>query len=155
MLTHWGRDNMAAISQTTFSNALSCINFFYEFRLTFHWSSFQRVIPINNIPALVQIMAWRRLGDKPFSGLPLEFICSICPSRMYSPVRYDEFVCNRFRDSLVLCNNIKQSTDAKLLPDLPDSLIEVEGHIYVRERVIICSVLSHNPNQCYQLGPWK
>ena len=24
--------------------------------------------PINNIPALVQIMAWRRLGDKPLSG---------------------------------------------------------------------------------------
>ena len=23
---------------------------------------------INNIPALVQIMAWRRLGDKPLSG---------------------------------------------------------------------------------------
>ena len=23
--------------------------------------------PINNIPALVQIMAWRRLGDKPLS----------------------------------------------------------------------------------------
>ena len=25
--------------------------------------------PINNIPALVQIMAWRRLGDKPLSEL--------------------------------------------------------------------------------------
>ena len=24
--------------------------------------------PINNIPALVQIMAWRRPGDKPLSG---------------------------------------------------------------------------------------
>ena len=26
-------------------------------------------VPINNIPALVQIMAWRRPGDKPLSGL--------------------------------------------------------------------------------------
>ena len=24
--------------------------------------------PINNIPALVQVMAWRRPGDKPLSG---------------------------------------------------------------------------------------
>ena len=42
---------MAAISQTTLS---------INFSLTFvPWG------PINNIPALVQIMAWRHLGDKP------------------------------------------------------------------------------------------
>ena len=28
---------------------------------------FVPTVPINNIPALVQIMAWRRLGDKPLS----------------------------------------------------------------------------------------
>ena len=38
----------------------------YEIRLEFHWSLFLGC-PINNIPALVQIMAWRRLGDKPLS----------------------------------------------------------------------------------------
>ena len=38
----------------------------YEFCLKFHWSLFLR-LPINNIPALVQIMAWRRSGDKPLS----------------------------------------------------------------------------------------
>ena len=41
-LTHWGRDKMAAISQTTFSNAFSSIKMF-EFRLQFHWSLFLRV----------------------------------------------------------------------------------------------------------------
>ena len=35
----------------------------YDFRLKFHWSLF----PINNIPALVKIMAWRRPGDEPLS----------------------------------------------------------------------------------------
>ena len=35
----------------------------YELRLKFHWSLF----PINNITSLNQIMAWRRLGDKPLS----------------------------------------------------------------------------------------
>ena len=45
-LTHWGRDKMAAIFQTTFSNGFSWIKM-YEFRLTFHWSLFLRVqLPI-------------------------------------------------------------------------------------------------------------
>ena len=35
-----------------------------EFRLKFHWSLLLRG-SINNIPALVQIMAWRRPGGKP------------------------------------------------------------------------------------------
>ena len=38
-LTHWGRDNMAAIFQTTFSNRFSWKKM-YEFWLTFHWSLF-------------------------------------------------------------------------------------------------------------------
>ena len=38
--------------------------------------------PINNIPALVQIMAWRRPGDKPLSG-PMMFrlLMHICVTR--------------------------------------------------------------------------
>ena len=42
LLTHWGRDKMAAISQTTLSNHFSLMKMF-EFRLRF-----------------VQMMAWRR-----------------------------------------------------------------------------------------------
>ena len=38
-LTHWGRDTMDAITQTTFSNGISWMKL-YEFRLKFHWSSF-------------------------------------------------------------------------------------------------------------------
>ena len=41
-LTHWGRDKMDAISQTTFSSAFSCMKMF-EFRFEFHWSLFLRV----------------------------------------------------------------------------------------------------------------
>ena len=41
-LTHWGRDKMDAISQTTFSSAFSWKKIF-EFRLKFHWSLFLRV----------------------------------------------------------------------------------------------------------------
>ena len=41
-VTHWGRDKMAVISQTTFSNAFSWMKM-YDFRLIFHWSLFPRV----------------------------------------------------------------------------------------------------------------
>ena len=41
-LTHWGRDKMADISQTTFSNVFSSMKV-YEFRLKFHWSWLLRI----------------------------------------------------------------------------------------------------------------
>ena len=41
-LTHWGRDKMDAISQTTFSSAFSWKKML-EFRLYFHWNMFLRV----------------------------------------------------------------------------------------------------------------
>ena len=40
-LTHWGRDKMAIILMTTFSNAFSWMKM-YEFRLRFHWNLFLR-----------------------------------------------------------------------------------------------------------------
>ena len=65
-LTHWGRDKMDTISQTTLLITFSWMKML-EFRLNFHWC-FVPKGPINNIPALFQIMAWRRPGDKPLSG---------------------------------------------------------------------------------------
>ena len=41
-LTHWGRDKMDAILQTTFWSTFSWMKMF-EFRLKFHWSLFLRV----------------------------------------------------------------------------------------------------------------
>ena len=42
ILTHWGWDNMAAISQSAHSNAFPWMKI-YEFRLKFHWSLFLRI----------------------------------------------------------------------------------------------------------------
>ena len=42
-LTHWGRDKMAAFSQTTLSNAFSWMKKL-EFRLKINWSEFLRVL---------------------------------------------------------------------------------------------------------------
>ena len=42
MLTHWGRDKMDAISQTTFSHAFSSMKI-VVFWLNFHWNMFPRI----------------------------------------------------------------------------------------------------------------
>ena len=60
-ITHWGWDKMAAIFQYIFLQWKHVI-FFIKISLKF--------VPkglINNIPSLVQIMAWCRPGDKPLS----------------------------------------------------------------------------------------
>ena len=46
-LTHWGRNKMIAVFQTTFSNAFSWRKIF-EFRLKFHWCLYLRDIPADN-----------------------------------------------------------------------------------------------------------
>ena len=79
-LTHWGRDKMAAISQTTLSNAFSWIkNVWISIEISL---KFVRKDPFNNIPALSQIMAWRRQGDKPLSEPMMESLPThICVTR--------------------------------------------------------------------------
>ena len=64
MLTHISLDILAAISQTMFSNIFSWRRML-EFRLIS--LKFVPKGPINSITTLVQIMAWRRPGDKPLS----------------------------------------------------------------------------------------
>ena len=57
-LTHWGRDKMAAIFKCIFLNE----NVWILIKISLKYVPKG---PINNIPALVQIMAWRRPGNKP------------------------------------------------------------------------------------------
>ena len=56
---------MDAILQMTLWHAFSWMKVF-EFWLKFHWRLSLRVL-LNNIPGLVQIMAWSRPGNKPLS----------------------------------------------------------------------------------------
>ena len=77
MLTHWSRDNMAAISQTTLSSAFFVNeNVIISIKISL---KFVPKGPINNIPTLVQIMAWRRSGDKPLSEqMMVSLLMHIC-----------------------------------------------------------------------------
>ena len=71
---------MDVISQTTFSRGI----FFNENCCTFIAFSlkFVRKVPIDNNRALVQIMAWRRSGDKPLSEpMMISLPTHICVTR--------------------------------------------------------------------------
>ena len=75
-ITHWGRNNIAAILQTIFSYAF----FFETVRISLSISpKFVSENRINNIPALFQLMSWRRPGDKPLSGpMRVSLVTHIC-----------------------------------------------------------------------------
>ena len=64
-LIHWGRGKMAFNSQMTFSNAfLPNENVWLSIKISLKFVPHD---PINNIPALVQIISWCQLGNKPLS----------------------------------------------------------------------------------------
>ena len=64
-LTDLPLDKMAAISQTMFSDAFLWMTSFV-FWVKFHWSLF--LSPVDSNLAMVLIMAWCWIGDKPLSG---------------------------------------------------------------------------------------
>ena len=78
--THWGRHKIDAISQTIFSD---CIFLNENARISLKISlKCAPKVRINNIPALVQIMAWRRPGDKPLSEPMMDSLLThICVTR--------------------------------------------------------------------------
>ena len=82
-LTHWDRDKTAAISQMTFSNVFSIDeNVWILLLISFKFVSKFQINRINNIPALVEIMAWRRPGNKPLSQPTMvKLLTHICVTR--------------------------------------------------------------------------
>ena len=87
-LTHWGRDKVAAIFQTPFSNAFSWMEM-YEFRLKFHWSLFP-MVQLRIFQHWFPIMAWRRPGDKPLFGpMMVRLLTHIC----VAPPRWAKTIC--------------------------------------------------------------
>ena len=101
-VSYRGRDKIAAISQTTFSNAFSWMKI-CEFHFRFHWKFFPN-LQINNIPALVQIMAWRRPGDEPLSEpMMLSLVTYICVTRpqWVNIVMQYSWYYWKFRDELI------------------------------------------------------
>ena len=68
--------------------------------------------PINNIPALVQIMAWRRPGDKPLSEpMMVSLLTHICITRpqWVNTLRGSKQIVRHFADKTFKCNSLKQN----------------------------------------------
>ena len=115
-LSHWGRNKMD-ISQITFSNAFSWMKM-YEFGLRLHWSLFLRAKgPINNIPSLVQIMAWCRSCDKPLSEpMVVSLLKHICVTGPQWVTRARPSVSTLLATKLVMISSIfSDSQDFRLL----------------------------------------
>ena len=82
---HWSPDKVAAIFQTTFSNAFLNENVWISIKVSLNFG------PINSIPALVQIMAWRRIGDKSLSEAITPLLADAYmrhPASISKPIRY-------------------------------------------------------------------
>ena len=79
-LTHWGRDKMAAtLADNTLKHKFVNENILISIKISLKFVSKG---PINNIPALVQIMAWRWPGDKPLSEpMMVRLLTHICITR--------------------------------------------------------------------------
>ena len=60
-LTHWGRNEIDAISQTTFSNAFSWMKM-NDIRLGFHWSLFINGLDKGLVPPRRQAIIWTNSG---------------------------------------------------------------------------------------------
>ena len=78
-LTHWSRDKLPLFHSRHFE-----IFFFNEnvWNDDSNSLNFVAKVPINNIPALMQVMAWRRPGDKPISEPTMVRIMTyICVTR--------------------------------------------------------------------------
>ena len=127
ILTHWGRDKVDAISQTTSSSAFSWMKMF-ELRLKFHWSLFLRVHPINNIPALVQIMAWRRPGDKPLSeAMVVRLLTHICVARPHC-CSENRFVLSIHYDYVIMTTLASQITSLTVVYSIAYSGVDQRKH---------------------------
>ena len=157
LLTHWGRDKIATIFWTTFSNAFSWMKM-YEFPLKFVPKG-----PINNIPALVQIMTWRQSGDKPLSEPMmvnlLTYICVILPQwvNTFAPGRYGSNLKVWF--SNLLYRIIAQTLTMKLLlrwmlQNLTNEEVNIGSGTAIRQQAITwVSVEFVNPDFCCHIAP--
>ena len=81
LLTYWGRYKMAA----KFPDDIILLWIFFNENVWISIKISLKFVPrglINNIPTLVEIMAWRRPGDKPFSkSMTFSLLTHICVTR--------------------------------------------------------------------------
>ena len=122
---HWGRDKMAAIFQTTFSDAFSWMKM-VKFQLRFHWN-FVPKGPVNNIPPLVPIMAWCRPGEKPlFKPIMVKLQMHISATRPQW-VKAWQYQCDKPHKTKSITSSQSQSPELNILEiDILKQVIDLQ-----------------------------
>ena len=113
-LIHWGRDKIDAISLPTFfKSSFLNENIWITIKLSL---KFVLRIPINNIPALVQLMSWCQPGYKPLSEpMMVRLSPHICVIR-HSASMSEHFKCQISEASFMTsCGDQKSWQPVKLL----------------------------------------
>ena len=82
--------------------------------------------PINNIPALVQIMAWRLIGDKPFSYIPSSAIRRSGSARYFSVRHYR--IAEKFHNNDADSSLQSMFTFSRPITALLTGALAVQGH---------------------------
>ena len=100
VLTHWGRDKMADIFETTFRNTFLNQNASMLNKISL------KFVPnglINNIPSLAQIMAWYWPGDRPLSEpMVVRLRTHIWVTRPQWVKTYSVYVCKSSKATLLV-----------------------------------------------------
>ena len=176
-LTHWGRDNMTALSaDDTFKRISLNENVIISIKISL---KFVPKGPINNIPALVQIMAWRRSGDKPLSEpMMVSSLTHICVTRPQCVNGGRMYTNTFYQIAASFINNIfPEFAEQKVLPEILSYINSYQfydmhtiysSHIYPNhkvysircahcfDKVYFVSWRRHAIEQAFSsIGPWK
>ena len=91
-LTHWSRDKMATVSQVAYSNAFFNENVWILITISL---KFVPKDPINNIPALVLVMAWYQSGNMSLAEpMKVRLSTHICITWLQSVKMFQWCLCN-------------------------------------------------------------
>ena len=134
MSTHWGREKWPSfpddIFKCNFFNENVCILIKISLK-------FVPVCPINNIPALVQIMAWRRSGDKPLSDpMMVRLPPHICVTRP----QWVKDLCFYKEDNKIMAGTYLEQLD-----------VYIDGHLYFAWKQLgnsyFLQIVARHPNK--------
>ena len=154
-LTNWGRDKIAEILQTTASIAFSGMKISMKISL-----KFVRKGANNNIPALLQIMAWRRPGDKPLSEAMMGRLPThICVTRpqWVKAYRQNWSICESYfwMKIIHLClfvRSIYEVTKRQIvivIIEMVRLVVQLTANIFFTQWIDSELVLNHDLNQCW------
>ena len=161
-LTHWGRDKWPPFSRRHFQSIFLNENVWISLKISL---KFVPKVPINNIPALVLIMACRRPGDKPLSEPMMvcllthkyvtrpQSVNSLWLNSLFPPGRCDSDLKNVISEHMLQISFWITSNEAALRW-IPQNTFG--GKLTLVQWMAWChQATSHSLNQCWPRSIWR